>query len=184
MIYDLPTSVEVGGKEYTIRSDYRAILDICIALNDVDLSDQERAAVALDIFYPDFPDIPQADYQEAIDKCFWFIDKGSNDGDKDRKAPRLVDWEQDFQLIVSPVNRVIGQEIRAVKYMHWWTFLSAYMEIGGDCTFSQVVGIRDKLAKHKKLDKSEREWLRRNQNLVIIKTRYTQAEDDFIKQWI
>ena len=35
----LPTSVNVSGKEYNIRSDYRAILDICTALNDPELSD-------------------------------------------------------------------------------------------------------------------------------------------------
>ena len=32
-IYSLPTSVEVGKQVYTIRSDYRAILDIIMALN-------------------------------------------------------------------------------------------------------------------------------------------------------
>lgn len=184
MIYELPTTVEVNGNTYAIRSDYRAILDICIALNDPELSDQERAYIVLNIFYEDISTMPKGDYQEAVERCFWFIDRGDDDGDSDKKAPRLVDWEQDFKLIVAPVNRVMGREIRAVEYMHWWTFLSAYMEIGGDCTFAQVVGIREKLAKHKKLDKSEKEWMRKNQKLVLIKTKYTQAEDDFIKQWI
>ena len=34
MIYDLPTSLEVSGEIYEIRSDYRYALDILIALND------------------------------------------------------------------------------------------------------------------------------------------------------
>jgi len=50
-----------------------------------------------------------------------------------RKA-KLADWEQDFPLIVNPVNRVLGYEVRDCEYCHWWTFLSAYYEIG-DCLF-------------------------------------------------
>lgn len=41
------------------------------------------------------------------------------------RSPKLVDWKQDFQHIAAPVNWVLGQEVWAVEYMHWWTFLSA-----------------------------------------------------------
>lgn len=54
MMYDLPKSVEVGGCVYEIRSDYRAVLDICAALSDPELSDDERGLVTLTIFYPGF----------------------------------------------------------------------------------------------------------------------------------
>ena len=47
MMYDLPKRLEVGGKEYDIRSDYRAVLDICTALFDPELSAQEKALVTL-----------------------------------------------------------------------------------------------------------------------------------------
>ena len=49
----LPTSLEVGGAVYAIRSDYRAALDICTALSDPELAGRERAAVLLEILYPD-----------------------------------------------------------------------------------------------------------------------------------
>ena len=52
MIYDLPTAVEINGTEYEIRSDYRAILDIIAAVSDPELSEEEHAVAALDIFYP------------------------------------------------------------------------------------------------------------------------------------
>lgn len=190
MIYDLPTSLEVCGVEYEIRSDYRAVLDICIALSDAELSDEERALVALAIFYPAYDGyevdgkevlMPPEHYRDAVSACYRFIDRdqGPEDG---TPQPRLMDWEKDFQHIVSPVNRVLGTEIRAVKYMHWWTFLAAYMEIG-DCLFSQIVGIRSKLARNQALDKSEREWYRRNRDLVDIETKYTEAEQNLLKQW-
>lgn len=181
MIYDLPTSIEVGGVEYEIRSDYRAILDICIAISDPEMNEQDKALVALLIFYPHYETIPREHLQEAVEKCYWFINGGTDDAGQ--KGPRLMDWEQDFQYIVSPVNRVIGQEIRSTEYLHWWSFLSAYMEIG-ECTFAQIVSIRDKQQRGKKLEKHEREWLQRNRHLVDFKRKYTEAEDDMLKGWI
>lgn len=65
--YDLPTSVTVDGTEYAVRTDYRAILDIITALNDPDLTDEDRAAVALGIFYEDA--LPE-NLQEALNRCF------------------------------------------------------------------------------------------------------------------
>lgn len=182
MIYELPTSLEIQGSTYQIRSDYRAVLDICIALSDPELTDQDKAEVVLTVFYPEFDTMPQAHYQEAISKCFWFI--GGGEEDDGRKAPKLMDWEQDFKLIAAPVNRVIGAEIRSMAYLHWWSFLAAYYEIGGDCTFAQVVSIRSKLAGHKKLEPAEREWLRKNRRLVDFKAKYTEAERDLLKQWV
>lgn len=182
MIYDLPTSVEIGGEEYKIRSDYRAILDILTALNDPELSDAEKFYVAMDIFYTDYDNIPVDCQEEALKKCFWFIGGGKEDDGK-KPGPRLMDWEQDFPLIVAPVNRVLGWEVRSAEYLHWWTFLSAYMEIGGNCTFNMVVGIRDKQARGKPLDKSEKEWLRRNRDLVDFKRKYTEAEDKLVERW-
>ena len=67
--------------------------------------------------------------------------------------------------------------------MHWWTFIAAYYEIGGDCTFSQIVRIREKLAKGKTLDKSDREWYRSNRHLVDFKTEYTTQENELCKLW-
>lgn len=177
----LPTSVEVGGVVYEIRSDYRAALDICAALQDPELSGEDKAVVALDIFYPAFDQMPPAHYREAVERCYWFLNCGREDGD-DRKAPKLVDWEQDFPYIVAPLNRLLGKEIRLEPSLHWWTLMSAFMEIG-DCTFAQIVRIRNLKARGKKLDKSDQEWYRQNRDLVDIRRRYTEAEDDLVKQW-
>ena len=113
-MYDLPKKINICGTEYGIRSDYRAVLDICTALSDAELSQQEKSYVALDIFYPDFEKMPPEHYQEALKQCFLFINCGEEEEKK--KSPKLVDWAQDFNYIVAPVNRVIGREIRSVKY--------------------------------------------------------------------
>lgn len=173
MIYSLPTSQTLGGKEYEIRSDFRAVLDICAALNDPELSPAEQAEVALTIFYTNVEEIPPEFLKEALERCFDFIACGEEN--PKRRSPKLMDWEQDFKHIVPAVNRVLGQEIRALPYLHWWTFIGAYNEIG-DCLFAQIVGIRSKKAHGKRLEKCEQEWYRANRNLVDFKRNYTEAE--------
>ncbi|NLU23148.1 MAG: hypothetical protein GXW99_00205 [Clostridiales bacterium] len=177
----LPKSILIGDVQYEIRSDYRAILDICTALSDAELSEQERAVAALGIFYPDFEDMPQDCYNDALKLMYWFINCG-DDEKKNRTAPKLVDWEQDFRYIVAPINRVTGQEIRAVEYMHWWTFIAAYYEIG-DCLFAQIVRIRERKASGKALDKQDREWYAKNRELVDMKTQYTESDDSTMDLW-
>lgn len=177
----LPTWMEVGGAEYEIRSDYRVILDICAALSDPELTGREQAAAALEIFYLDIETMPPGDYQEALDRLLWFLNGGGTP--EGRKMPKLVDWEQDFAYIVAPINRVTGQEVRAVAYMHWWTFLLAYYEIG-DCTFAQVVRIRDRLARGKPLDKTDQDWYNRNRHLVDFKRKYTAQDNAVMDRWL
>ena len=187
MTFSLPKTVEIDGKTHEIRYDFRVILEIIVMLNDPDLTDEDKAEGIITMFYTDPEEI--SNYKAAVDACFRFIDCNSDRPQK--KQPRLTDWEQDFEYIIAPVNRVLGYESRAVDYdletntggVHWWTFLGAYMEIGGDCLFSQIVSIRDKQARGKKLEKHEREWLRRNADLVAIKKRYSTDETALIDAW-
>ena len=187
-MYSLPKKLRVGGTDYAIRYDYRCILDIVSAMEDPELSNQEKAFVAVSIFYHDFSNMPYVNYQEAVERCFWFINGGADRLKNSEK--RLVCWEQDFQHILSAVNRVVGADVREIPYdeeentggLHWWTFLTAYMEIG-ECLFSQIVRIRDLKSRGKKLDKAEEEWYRRNRHLVDFRQTFTEAEEEILSGW-
>lgn len=186
MNFSLPKTVTVADKELAIRYDFRVILEIITMLQDPELSGIDKTEALLAMFYVEPDEI--TDLKQAVEACFDFIDSSTR---SKKKGPRLTDWEQDFEYIIAPVNRVLGYEARAVSYdpaantggVHWWTFIAAYMEIGGDCLYSQIVSIRDKQARKKKLEKYEREWLKRNGDLVRLKTTYTAAEEELLKEW-
>lgn len=179
----LPKFVEIGGAPYDIRSDYRDIREIMIAMNDKELTEAERIEVALTIFYPNASEIPPEHIQEALDRLSWFINCGKPESGQRKKIPKLIDWEKDFSVIVSPINKIIGTEVRALEYLHWWTYKAAWDEIPPDCTWAQVVRIRNKRARNKPLDKSEAQWYRENRDLVEIAPTYTAEELAFLLQY-
>lgn len=181
MNWELPDSVEVQGITYPIRTDYRCILDILTDLSDPEADGQDRSAALLVGLFPGFDDMPPEHYDDAIKAGMWFINGGGDDTPQP-KAPRMVDFSQDYPLIIAPINRVAGQEVRALDHYHWWSWLANYGEIG-DCTFAQVVRIRDHLARGKKLDKQDQEWYRRNRHLVDFKRKYTSADEALMKEW-
>lgn len=178
--YDLPTSAEIGGVDYAIRSDYRAILDILSVMGDAKTQDEERTLVVLSIFYEDFDKLPPSLFKEALDYLLWFINCGEEPSKA--KRPKLMDWNQDFPLVVAPINRVMGREIRAPEHLHWWSFLAAYREIG-DCLFAQVVSIRKKRAKGEKLDKSDERFYRENRQIIDFKHTETEWETELLEEW-
>lgn len=190
--WDFPTSMTIGEKTWEIRSDFREVLDVMEVLSDEESTDEDRAVDALSVFYytltPDGEEaaydpreMSQEDNTKALEWMMWFI-RGGKEEDK-TKSPRVMDWDQDFNLIAPPVNRVLGYECRSCEYLHWWTFLGAYMEIG-DCYFAQVVSIRSKKARSKKLDKADQDFYRKHKSDIDLKREITDADMDVINEWI
>ncbi|MBQ9647844.1 MAG: hypothetical protein IJV43_05735, partial [Oscillospiraceae bacterium] len=171
MNYTLPETATVGGVEYSIRSDYRAALDICAVLSDMELTNADKAYGALVIFYPALCDMPPEHYEAALRELMLFLNCG--EPDRGGKSPKLVSWEQDFPRIVSAINKTTGTDVRGMEYLHWWTFISYFNEIDGETTFAAIVRIRSKLRKHKKLDKAEQEFYRANREIVDFQAQYT-----------
>lgn len=181
MTYELPTSVLIKGKEFSIRSDYRTIIDILVMLEDPDLEEHEKVGLLLTAFYPEYEEIPEDWLDDAVKKFLWFVDCGR--GQDNNARTKLVDWEKDFQFIIFPINRMLGKDIRENRYLHWWTFISYYYEIG-ECLFAQIVRIRSKKMAGKPLDKSEKEFYRKNRDLIDFETKYSVEENERISEWI
>lgn len=173
--YELPTSLNIGGVEYAIRTDFRAILDILIAMNDPELDAQCRSVVMLQIMYEAWETIPTDCIEEALKKACEFIDCHQKEGDK--KHPKLMDWEQDAPILIPAVNKVAHTEVRALPYLHWWTFFAYFMEIG-DSLFSNVILYRSNRAKHKKIESWEKEFYKDNKSIIDFEKKEERSEEE------
>lgn len=186
MIGRLPESVNINGLEYQLRSDYRNVLDVFVMFNDPEMSKEEKWIEAVYLMIADFKDpddLEEAvlngfDINEAIKQINWFIGCGKTETTKKKEKP-VYDWEQDEQIIFSGVNNVAKTETRESDYIHWWTFLSYFNEIG-EGMFSYIVGIRKKLNKGEKLEKSEKRFYAEHKEMVDINPRLTKEEQEFV----
>ena len=183
-MWDLPIAVEIDGRTHKIRNkcDYRVILDVICALNDNDLTEEEKVKCALFIFYEDISEIE--DYETAIAEMMRIINGGEVEEKTEDNKPPLMDWEHDFSQLAPPISRVLGYDVRTPeKYTHWYSFLGGYMEIG-ECTFSTIVNIRQKRQKGQKLEKWEQEYIREHRKLIELPQRLSQEESEWLNsEW-
>jgi len=190
-MYEIPTTIEINGKEFPIRckGDYRMVLDCFSCLNDTELSEQERNYACLIIFYEDFDDImdfaklDKDTINALVKEMYAFFE--CNENPMHQMPYKTIDWDKDSQMISSAVNKVAQTEVRAIEYLHWWTFLGYFSEVG-ESVLSTVVGIRDKIKRNKKLEKHEKEFKARNPHYFIWDSRtleQKQDDDDILAMW-
>ena len=150
-MFDLPSTVTISGIEYPVRTDFRTILEIFVMLDDPDLTDADKTEALLRMFYVNRPPDAEAALRAFTD----FVDPRHGNQGK-TSSGRLIDWSQDFDLMVAPINHILGFECRSVDFLHWHTFLAAYLEIPPESVFARVLRIREKLRTGKKLEKYQK----------------------------
>lgn len=182
-MYSLQTSVEINQASFKItqNGDFRMVLDCFKALNDEELTEEERMYVCLVIFYEDIngpSDIMKyRDYLYDLQVEMLRFFNGGEDEPKGTKTHyKLLDWEQDSNLICSAINNVAKTEVRALEYLHWWTFLGYYMAIG-ECSLATIVGIRAKIAKGQKLENYEKKFRQENPEFFNIDYRSKEQQE-------
>lgn len=182
MLGMLPQTLNINGRAYKIRSDYRDILQIIAAFGDKELSDEEKAYVCLKRLFVAMESIPKSDYQDAYEAAVTFIECHISDR---KPSPKVVNWEKDEQLIFPAINKVAGTEVRAVPYMHWWTFLGYFQSIDREDIWGFILTIRQKRAKGKKLEKYEKDFLNANRDICEVEFREEKAttEDSLAKMF-
>lgn len=174
MIGALPETLTVCNTDYPVRTDFRNILRIFEAFQDPELTQEEKWIVAVFRMFSgfsDYDDVEEAvldgfDIAEAVKQIMWFITAGQPE--KSIVELPVYNWSQDEQMIFSAVNKVAGRETRELEYLHWWTFLGYFNEVG-EGTFSFIAGIRHKLNHGKKLEKNEMEFYKGNKEIIELK---------------
>lgn len=170
MLGTLPRTLNVNGTNYRIRSDFRDVLAVISAFNDKELSDQEKIYVCMKRLFIDLEKIPKNDFSDAYMAATNFIENNMHDN---KPSPKVVNWEKDEQLIFPAINKVAGQEVRALEYMHWWTFLGYFQSVDRDDTWGFILTLRQKKAKGKKLEKYEKEFFNANRDLCEVERKET-----------
>ena len=180
MIGILPKSLDVGGKRYGINSDFRIVLNLFEVLQLDELTDLEKAYITVNVLYTE--EIPDKDFEEAVEKAYWFCDGGDMPKSQPSKV-KTLDWKHDESIIFPAINKAAGCEVRTLPYLHWWTFLGYFGEIS-EGLFSTVMNIRCKRAEGKKLEKYEKDFLRKHKELVVLHSEEEQQAIDETEEFL
>ena len=72
----LPTKIKVNKNIYDINCDYRTIINILLAFEDIELTQEEKIFIMLNNLYKE--KIPDEDIGDAISQAIKFIDCGED----------------------------------------------------------------------------------------------------------
>lgn len=163
--FENPKSLEIKGKEYKIRTDYRDILTIIEAFEDKSLLQREKLEVMITILFEEKPPL----IEETFKKSYMFLDvdiegmyynKSKPNKTNSNTETKLYSFVKDWQLIVAAMNKYFGCSIREMPYLHWFDFIAAFNNLG-ECSFTSVIDLRRK-KKQNKLNKEEKQYFYKN----------------------
>ena len=129
-----------------------------------------RWQVALGLFYE--PDVPEEWMGQAAAYLEAFLRGGR---EENPPGPKLLDWELDGDIIIADVNKAAGTELRALPYVHWWTFLAWFHGVGPG-QLSALVSVREAVQKGKKLEPWQKDYFRENRSRVLMQKPLTEGE--------
>lgn len=167
----LPKKIKVNDNIYDINYDYKTIIRILIAFEDIELTKEEKAYILLKNLYK--TEIPKEDIEQALIKGIKFIDGGETVENEPAHEKRVYSFTKDSKFIFSGISQTHSVDLSEKEDLHWWVFLSLFMDMSADCTFGELVYYR-KRKNENKLTKEEKEQYRKIKKIVDL--------DDFNEQ--
>ncbi|MDY6867235.1 MAG: Gp15 family bacteriophage protein [Chloroflexota bacterium] len=149
-----PESLTINGRTYSINGDFKTCLLIMLAFEDNELAVLEKQFIMLDNLFNE--QIPEEDAEEAIEQAVWFLDCGqrSEDAEDGKPSPRVYSFSKDDRLIYAAFRQTHGIDLVTAD-LHWWQFMSLFMDLGSETVFCSLVGLR-KRVKTGRASKEER----------------------------
>lgn len=144
-----PNSINIDNKDYEINSDFRTCLKIIICFEDKELTNYEKFIISLKLFYKEIPENTEEAYKEMIK----FLDVNEEEEKQDSK--RVYSFTKDSLYIANAIRKTHNIDIETSE-MHWWKFISLFMELDKDCFFNHLIYLRKQKQKGK-LTEAEKE---------------------------
>ena len=170
----LPTEHE-GLK---IETNFRSFIMFELLMQDRNVSEEDKIALALNIFYKEIP----KDIKKAIDVILWFYargDTGKKSGKKEEKSgkERIYSYEHDTNYIYSAFLSQYNIDLNEIEYLHWWKFKSLFEGLNEEnkiCKYMQYRSID--LSKIK--DKEQQKHYKKLKQLCALPDERTEEEKE------
>jgi hypothetical protein len=141
---NLPVSFLIGGREYPISSDFGAMLKLEEIFSSEELTDEEKAAQALKLFYGCIPE----PLEEAVAQMclFWRCGRQEQEGrgqavGEGAYQPPIYSFTHDAGLIYGAFLTQYGIDLSR-KSLHWWQFMALFESLEDDRVLKEVMRCR------------------------------------------
>lgn len=133
-----PEAVKIGGAEYDLNTGYEYALACFRCINDLDISDAERALGVIGLLYKDTP--PEEHMQEALRLAVKYLQCGKDARPIYRK--RDMDFEADATYIKASFLSDYKIDLDETN-LHWWKFCALLQGLTDDCILNRVRDLRN-----------------------------------------
>lgn len=169
-----PESVNVGGEEYRIYTDFREFLRLLDILKSDD--DEMIASEILSMYQDRIP----KDYKKAILAIADFVSSEENtdvenDNEEETKQKKLISYEKDAPYIIGDFLRYYNINLMTCRYLHWKEFQILLEGLPEDSEIKKRIGYRA-MNPDKIKNKEERSRIIKIQKMISIEDEEVDAE--------
>jgi hypothetical protein len=133
----LPSSVQIGGREYPVETDFRAGVKF-EALMYEDIPDEEKVARAIGIYFEQPPHEPIDDVVDAILDFYRCGKPPVSVG----SSQQVYSFSYDWDAIYASFLAAYGIDLLDVEYLHWYKFRSMLLALPKDSALMEIIGWR------------------------------------------
>jgi|WetSurMetagenome_2_1015567.scaffolds.fasta_scaffold11494_4 hypothetical protein len=133
---DYPELITVDGVDYEINTDYRYGLACFQYINDVEISDTERAYGVIGTLYKEEP----PNLQEALRMAVKYLQCGKDTSSEEQQPD--MNFEVDENYIKTSFMSDYRIDLDGTD-MHWWKFCNLLQGLTDDCILNRVRDIRN-----------------------------------------
>lgn len=174
-----PRSVEFGGGEVPVNTDWRVWMTVWQVLEDGAFEPSEKAAAVLALAFPEGEPFEAAMRRpnDALEAALRFL-RREQDGVPPRpltrterrlRSTRLFDWEYDAPRIAADFQREYGIDLTDEgTCMHWHRFMALFNGLGDRSQIVKAISIRAADLDSGKLGREERNALRERKMAVML----------------
>lgn len=144
LIDRLPETVPVGGRGYSIRTDFRIFILFELLWQDPELEPEEKMRRSLLLCYPEVP----GDRVRAVEALLWFYRCGREESRRKQEAAsrhgakRIYSFDHDAGYIYAAFLAQYGMDLQEVEYLHWWKFRALFHALSEQTEFVKIMGYR------------------------------------------
>lgn len=149
---DLPDTIEVDGKSYLIKTDFREWLKFAKLVED-------KGTTLADLIYLFVDDFPQTDFSKELVE--FFVNENPLPNYTGASSEPILDYLIDSEYIYASFMAVYKIDLICAD-LHWWQFKALLIGLPDDSKIKEIMGMRSYKKSDKKPEKvaeeNKRAW--------------------------